>query len=255
MRHSLHCPGQVPGQRAAGWSCPGRSLGACLPGPVDSQHGSLTQRLGGGMSWDRWDPRGGKTGLGEAGVPEELYPLPELLLTPAQGAGTLQTRVVSEPGALVAVPVLPAEQVKDSLLGRRTALSGPRVPRQLVSSLDLGVSHLSSGDWREAKAWPALSLSPSPSTLGPQVPRVLPENHRSQDVRSHRPGFHLPQLHHHSPREAGHRPGKHREAPFFWEGRGLLGAATLSPPCSCRSASSSVSPTMSSRRSSWLRCW
>lgn len=108
-----------------------------------------------------------RQGWERLGWPEDLHPLPELLLTPAQGAGALQTPVVPEPGALVAVPLLPAEQVKGALGGRHCPFGSPR-PCQLASSLDPGVSRLSSGAWGEARTWPELSLSPSPAPSAPR---------------------------------------------------------------------------------------
>lgn len=75
--------------------------------------------------------RGG--GRGQAGRgPEDPRPLPpELLRAPAQGAGALQARVVSEPGALGPVPLLPAEQVRGT---RRGADSAPWVPGSLYAA-------------------------------------------------------------------------------------------------------------------------
>lgn len=183
-------------------------------------------------------------GLARRGPVDLPPPSLELLPASAQGPGALQACVVPQPRALGPIPLLSAEQVRGSP-GR-----GALEPTQPSAS-------------------PPRSLRPPPRGASPggcppshgasthtvQVPGLLPEDHRSQDVRSRGPGLHLPQLHHHRPREAGHRPGQHREAPFPARGWGCGVEGRGRPPttCACRSASSSACPTTSSWRSSWQR--
>lgn len=216
--------------------------------------GSFAQ---GGLAWrgvSPWPPRvglcqcwGAEAEAGPAGSPRAGWPggalrtctdppSSELLSAAAQGAGTLQARMVSQPRALGPVPFLSAEQVRGTPGGGRACM-GPTPPS------------------RPLRSAPAVSVpGPHPAV---QVPGLLPEGHRSQDVRSCGPGLHLPQLHHHRAGEARHRPRQHREAPFRPRGgaRGRVKGPgrPLPPPCACRSASFSACPTTSSRRSSWPR--
>ena len=194
--------------------------------------------------------RGG--GRGQAGRgPEDLRPLPpELLPAPAQGAGALQARVVSEPGALGPVPLLPAEQVRGT---RRGADSAPWV--------------------RSEPPWASGSLAPRSCFLwgcsshavpgaGHAASRAQPPRFRvsCRKIIAHKMFDHVvlafiflncitialerPDI---DPSSTVRRPS----------GPGGGGAAErcrpLSPACPCRSVSSSASPTTSSRRFLWLR--
>lgn len=168
-------------------------------------------------------------------------PYSELLLTAAEGAGAAQARVLPEPRALGPVSLLPTEQVRGVPGRADPTLGAPFVPTRCEL----------------CGQKPGLGQDcPKTPIPGPQVPYLLPKDHCSQDVRSRRPCLHLPQLHHHCPGEARHRPRQHREA-LSLLGRGGEGStATTGPshcPVSCRSAFSSASPTTSSQRSLWRR--
>lgn len=178
---------------------------------------------------------------------QSLSVSPELLLPPAQSAGTLCAPVVPQPGGLGPVSLPTPEQVSHGKPSSHPAgwveRAGPYPPM---------AEHPRPG--QREQTWSLLGVS-SPQ-LPPQAARLLSESHRTQDVRPRGPGLHLPQLHHHCPGAARHRPGQHRESleanwPSGWGG--VRRTWDLPLVSLCRSGPSSASPTTSSQPSLWWR--
>lgn len=172
-------------------------------------------------------------GLARRG-PEDLHPSPlELLPAPAQGAGTLQACVVSQPGALGAVPLLSAEQVRGTAGG-----GGPAWSRLCL----LG----------QCPRPPRLTRPAPPSRFRVSCQKIIA--HKMFDhvvlvfiflncvtIALERPDI--------DPGSTVRRPC----GPGAWGGRGRGGRQPRPPLCACRSASSSAFPTTFSRRFSWPR--